>query len=265
VSRHLAPSGADWRGLRLASVERALPATIETFATNLFHTLDSTLPLVRAILAVRSGLFFPVKVRTYIRAAPAAGLTSKPRFQIRQADVIRPSVAADRRPMRAVIIGAINQESANARGAHFGEGDFLRAFHHEPSRATSPAPSAAPFSIRIIIEWRRPYPAIDASGDAGADRACLTGKPGTGPRLTGRPSIADVRAPLDVLPMLLLYMLAAARLGLGRCDHGNHRQRRRVHDQCQKPYGEFAHAPLRLGQFHAPPRKDAGLEFKVAH
>ena len=35
----------------------------------------------------------------------------------------------------------------------------------------SPTPAAAPFSIRILIDWRRPYPAIDASGDAGADGA----------------------------------------------------------------------------------------------
>ena len=54
-------------------------------------------------------------------------------------------------------------------------------------------------------------------------------------------------APLDVLPVLLLYMLVADSLGAGRCaDYGNHRQRRRVNDQCQKPYREFAHASLRL-------------------
>jgi hypothetical protein len=175
-------------------------------------------------------------------------MAGKSRLQVTQPNVIRPSVAADRGPLAAMIIRAADQQIANAGGTHFGEVDILGAFHHEPSRATSPAPAAAPFSIRILIEWRRPYPAIDASGDAGADRVSLTGKPGTGPRLIGRPGIADAMAPLDVLPMLLLYMLAAARLGLGLCDLGNPRQRRRVHDQYQKPCCEFAHAPLRLGQ-----------------
>ena len=66
-------------------------------------------------------------------------------------------------------------------------------------------------------------------------------------------------APLDVLPVLMLYMLVADRLGPGRCaDHGNHRQRRRVHDQCQKPYREFAHAPLLLGQSRAEAHRDSG-------
>jgi hypothetical protein len=161
-----------------------------------------------------------------------------------------------------MIIRAVDQQIANAGGTHFGAVDILGAFHHEPSRATSPAPAAAPFSVRILIEWRRPYPAIDASGDAGADRACLTGKPGTGPRLIGRPGIADAMVPLDVLPMLLLYMLTAACLGLGLCDLGNPRQRRRVHDQYQKPYREFAHAPLRLGQCAV---RMQGWNLKVAH
>jgi hypothetical protein len=35
--------------------------------------------------------------------------------------------------MATSVIGAINQETAHARGAHFGEGDFLAAgFGHDP-------------------------------------------------------------------------------------------------------------------------------------
>jgi hypothetical protein len=34
-------------------------------------------------------------------------------------------VATDRGPMAAVIVGAINQETANAGGAHLSEGDLL--------------------------------------------------------------------------------------------------------------------------------------------
>jgi hypothetical protein len=62
------------------------------------------------------------------RATPTASLAGKPRLQIRQAHVIRPSVAADRSPMRAMIVAAIDQQAANAGGAHFGEGDLLRSF-----------------------------------------------------------------------------------------------------------------------------------------
>jgi hypothetical protein len=34
--------------------------------------------------------------------------------------------------MGAPVIGAIDQETANASGAHLGEGDFLRAVGHAP-------------------------------------------------------------------------------------------------------------------------------------
>jgi hypothetical protein len=61
------------------------------------------------------------------RAAPAASLTDEQRFKIGNPDVIRPSIAADRCVVTAMIIGTIDQEAANASGAHFCEGDFLRA------------------------------------------------------------------------------------------------------------------------------------------
>ena len=48
-----------------------------------------------------------------VRAAPAASLAGKSRLKIRKPDVIRPSIAADRGPMRAMIIGAVDQEAAN--------------------------------------------------------------------------------------------------------------------------------------------------------
>ena len=41
--------------------------------------------------------------------------------------LIRPSVAADRGPMAAVIVGAVDQQAANASGANLGEGDLLLA------------------------------------------------------------------------------------------------------------------------------------------
>jgi hypothetical protein len=59
------------------------------------------------------------------RAAPAASLAGKPRLQIGQPDVIRPTVRAQGRPVAAVIIRTVNQETAHAGAAHFGEGNLL--------------------------------------------------------------------------------------------------------------------------------------------
>ena len=75
-----------------------------------------------------------MEIRAHIRAPLAASPAGKPRLQIRQPNVIGPLVAADRRPVRAMIIGAIDQEATNARGVHFGEGDFLAAGEggHDP-------------------------------------------------------------------------------------------------------------------------------------
>ena len=72
-----------------------------------------------------SGLLFPVEIRAYIRAAPAASLAGESRLQIGQPDIIGPSIAADRCVVAAMIIGTVDQETANASGAHFCEGDLL--------------------------------------------------------------------------------------------------------------------------------------------
>jgi hypothetical protein len=80
-----------------------------------------------------SGIRFSgLPIGPHIRAEPAASLTGKLGFQIRQAHVIRPSIAADRSPVTAMIIGAVDQESTHARGAHFCEGDFLGPVEHAP-------------------------------------------------------------------------------------------------------------------------------------
>ncbi len=44
--------------------------------------------------------------------------------------LIRPSVAADRGPMAAAVIAAIDQQPANAGGAHLAEGDLLAGVGH---------------------------------------------------------------------------------------------------------------------------------------
>ena len=75
-----------------------------------------------------SGIFFNrFPIGPHIGATPAASLAGKPRLQIGQADGIRKSVAADRGPMGATIVRAVDQKAAHPGGAHFGEGDFLRA------------------------------------------------------------------------------------------------------------------------------------------
>jgi hypothetical protein len=51
---------------------------------------------------------------------PAACLAGKSRLKIRQPNVIRPSIAADRSPVPAMIIREINQEAAHICGTHFG-------------------------------------------------------------------------------------------------------------------------------------------------
>src|ERR1700730_15058572 len=68
-----------------------------------------------------------MEILAHIGASLAASLAGEPRLDIGQPDVIWPSVAADRRPVAAFVVRAIDQETANARGAHLSEGDLLLA------------------------------------------------------------------------------------------------------------------------------------------
>jgi hypothetical protein len=54
-----------------------------------------------------------------ISAAPAACLANEQRLG--QPDFIRPSITGDRGPMAAVVVGAIDQQAANAHRTHFAE------------------------------------------------------------------------------------------------------------------------------------------------
>src|SRR4029077_16805488 len=100
-----------------------------------------------------------------------------------------------------------------------------------PLRAASAA-TAGPFSsIRIVLDWRRKHPAVDASGEARADRACLAVR---------REKLVRPRRIPGVAGSPVVF-----RRGLCRRDHNN-RQRSCVHGQCEKPYRKFAHAPLQL-------------------
>jgi hypothetical protein len=74
-----------------------------------------------------SGLFFPAEIRTDIGASLAANVAGKQRLYVGQPDVIRPSVGAHGRRVAALVVRAIDQETANAKGAHLSEGDVLLA------------------------------------------------------------------------------------------------------------------------------------------
>jgi hypothetical protein len=132
-----------------------------------------------------------------------------------------------------MIIRAIDQQATNARRAHFSEGDPLRAVHTESLRAASSATAAAPFSIGILINWRRKHLAIYAPGKARADRAWLNVRRDKLLRPSGIPRFADAGSPV-------------LRLGLCRRDDSDSRQRSCVHGQCEKPFRKFAHALLPL-------------------
>ena len=64
-----------------------------------------------------SGLLLPVEIRADVSASPAVPADEQ-RFDVGKPDIIRPSVAADRDGVAAPIIGAIDQQTANAGGAH---------------------------------------------------------------------------------------------------------------------------------------------------
>jgi hypothetical protein len=75
--------------------------------------------------AALPGLFFPLVIWPDIRTLQAADLANEARLDVGEPGTVRPSVAADRGPMAATEIRAIDQHAANPGGAHFSEGDFL--------------------------------------------------------------------------------------------------------------------------------------------
>jgi hypothetical protein len=72
-------------------------------------------------------------------------------------NVIRPpAVAADRDGMAALVIRAIDQDTAHAHVAHFGEGDFLRPIHRRikarSGQVGAIAQAVAPTHIWSVLE-----------------------------------------------------------------------------------------------------------------
>src|SRR5258708_20124977 len=81
------------------------------------------------------GVCRPMEVRTNICAPPAALPAGKLPLNVRPPDVIRPSVAGDRDPMAAVIVTAVDQQTANT------EGDLLAG--RSPTSTPTSASTAA--------------------------------------------------------------------------------------------------------------------------
>jgi hypothetical protein len=60
-------------------------------------------------------------IRAQVSARVATSLADELRLEIRQPHVIRPPVRAERDGMRAMIISIVDQNAANAGGAHLGK------------------------------------------------------------------------------------------------------------------------------------------------
>jgi hypothetical protein len=110
-------------------------------------------------------LLLPIEIRPDIRAPLAAKLARKQGLYIGQPNVIGPLVAADRYSMAALIIRTIDQETANARGAHFSKGNLLlagQAGHGRRGnlwRSRDVADTA--MKVRAVLGWNH----LKAAGD----------------------------------------------------------------------------------------------------
>ena len=71
-----------------------------------------------------------MKIRPHVGSAPTASPANEPIFDVGEPDIVRPLIAADRDGVAALVIRAINQDTANAGFAHLAEGDLLRALDH---------------------------------------------------------------------------------------------------------------------------------------
>jgi hypothetical protein len=79
-----------------------------------------------------------VKIWPDVSSALAAFFADEPIFDVGEPDIVRPLVGADRDGVAALVIRAINQDTANAGFSHLAEGDLLRALCHR-DQSTSAA------------------------------------------------------------------------------------------------------------------------------
>jgi hypothetical protein len=107
-----------------------------------------------------SGRFFPAEIRSDIGAFPSASLAGEPRLYIGKPDVIRPSVAADCRPMAAPIIRATGGRERPAARISPKVIFFGRIAHDCAARAGSEAAGCWAFAAwayygRAVRPWMR--------------------------------------------------------------------------------------------------------------
>jgi hypothetical protein len=124
----------------------SLAKLTRTFATNLPHVRfghasagSSGLvrpDVYRPEIVVRQAASSQPKIWADIGTFPSA--SPQVNLYIGQPNVVRPSDAADRCPVAALVARAIDQETANASGVHFSEGDLLAGeFGHAPSKGAA--------------------------------------------------------------------------------------------------------------------------------
>jgi hypothetical protein len=106
----------------LSSIARQLPAPpMRILARWAKRPFDVSIQLSARMTPIRGAngsvlqaVACPNEVWPDVSAAGAASLTRKPSLKVRQPDIIRPPVPADRRRMAAPEIRAIDQETTNA-------------------------------------------------------------------------------------------------------------------------------------------------------
>ena len=85
----------------------------------------------------RRPLFCPTEVWSHVCAALAAGLADELLFDVGQTEIVGPLIRANRLRVRALVILAIDHDTAHAHVAHIAETDFLVALSHRQSISAS--------------------------------------------------------------------------------------------------------------------------------
>ena len=81
----------------------------------------------RSIAPCQRARLIPIRITPDVGTTLAACRANEPFLDIRQPNVIRPSITAHPDIVAATIVLTKDQEPAHALGPEFGEGDFLRA------------------------------------------------------------------------------------------------------------------------------------------
>jgi hypothetical protein len=95
-------------------------------------------------------LCLQIEVRPPVRAAFAAGRACEGVLDVRETDVIRPSLRAEHHQARAAVVLAIDHDTANAGRAHFAEGDRMAPVGVRNSRKVQKKPAQVAGSTEIM-------------------------------------------------------------------------------------------------------------------